>query len=249
VSFSSQIAVVVPCFNEAATIGTLVPEIKQFIPHVIVVDDGSNDDTARKAGLVGAEVIRSETSGGKGAALRLGWQRALDKGFRFALTMDGDGQHSPKNIPAFIEAGQADIPLVIGNRMPEQHKIPPLRRFVNRWMSKRLSRIAGRDLPDTQCGFRLIDLKVWSGLRLETTHFEIESEVLLAFVAGGYRVQFVPIEVIYRCEQSKIRPFRDSVRWFKWLRNVHRSNAPFGRQAKRDGTTVSTKSATLPEHG
>lgn len=185
------------------------------------MDDGSTDNTSEQARSAGAEVIRNETSSGKGAALSVGWRRALEQGYEFALTMDGDGQHAPGDIPQFLSCPPAH--LVIGNRMVEGHKIPRLRRFVNRWMSRKLSRIAGRELPDTQCGFRLVNLPSWAQLRIETTHFEIESEVLLAFIAAGHRVEFVPIEVIYKDERSKIRPVRDSIRWFKWFLGLSRA--------------------------
>jgi hypothetical protein len=84
-------------------------------------------------------------------------------------------------------------------------------------MSRRLSSIAGCPLADTQCGFRLMNLGVWEKLKIETRHFEIESELLLAFAAGSYKIEFVPIQVIYRDEASKIRPLADTWRWFRWL--------------------------------
>jgi hypothetical protein len=87
-------------------------------------------------------------------------------------------------------------------------------------MSERLSQIAGKNLPDTQCGFRLIDLDAWSQLDLQTTHFEIESELALSFAAAGHAIEFVPIEVIYKNERSKIHPVRDTVRWFRWWRKA-----------------------------
>src|SRR5690348_9139729 len=91
-------AVIIPCLNEAATIGSLVRAVRQSIPTVIVVDDGSTDSTASLAEEAGAEVIRQTQTSGKGAALNAGWRRALERGFQWALTMDGDGQHSPGDI-------------------------------------------------------------------------------------------------------------------------------------------------------
>ena len=131
--------------------------------------------------------------------------------------MDGDGQHAVGDIPAFLSAvadGKAD--LVVGNRMANSDRMPWLRRQVNQWMSRRLSRVAGLALPDSQCGFRLMKLSAWSTLSLQADHFEIESEVLLAFIARGYVVRFVPVQRIYGSERSKINPFRDTWRWFRW---------------------------------
>ena len=113
--------------------------------------------------------------------------------------------------------------MVVGNRMLRSSSMPWLRRQVNRWMSARLSRAAGLELPDSQCGFRLMRLDAWGKLTLLTTHFEVESEVLLRFVAAGEVVRFVPIEVIYRNEASRIRPVVDSVRWVRWFWGNSRS--------------------------
>ena len=102
--------------------------------------------------------------------------------------------------------------------------MPPLRRLVNRWMSRRLSALAGFALPDSQCGFRLVRLAALEKIQLTATQFEIESEQLLAFLAAGERVEFVPVQVIYRAEQSKIHPLRDTLRWFRWRRRWRESS-------------------------
>ncbi len=216
----AQCAVVIPCLNEAAAIETLIRRVREHLATVIVVDDGSTDATGQLAARAGAEVLRHAKPQGKGAALQSGLKRARERGFAWAMTLDGDGQHSPADIPAFLQhAGQTDAALVVGNRMGNAGQMPWLRRQVNRWMSRRLSRLAGRPLPDTQCGFRLLKLEPWSRLPIITSHFEIESEMLLGFIHAGQPVEFIPICVIYKAEQSKIHPWRDTVRWFRWLRN------------------------------
>jgi glycosyltransferase involved in cell wall biosynthesis len=225
---ADKIAVVIPCLNEARTIARLVSEVKKILPTVIVVDDGSIDGTEKLADDAGAEVLRHERTQGKGMALNIGLNRARAKGFIHALVMDGDGQHAPSDIPKFLET-MGKAPLIIGNRMANPERMPGLRRFVNRWMSRRLSQLAGQNLPDTQCGFRLIALEPWSRLNLQTTHFETESEMLLAFIASGHPLEFVPIEVIYKNERSKIHPLRDTVRWFKWYLKIRKS---FGAQTR-----------------
>ena len=215
----AQCAVVIPCLNEAAAIETLVRQVREQLPTVIVVDDGSTDATGEQAARAGAEVLRHDQPQGKGAALQDGLKRARERGFAWAMTLDGDGQHSPEDIPAFLQsATNTGAALVIGNRMADARRMPWLRRQVNRWMSRRLSRLAGQALPDTQCGFRLFKLDAWSQLPIATRHFEIESEMLLAFIGAGHVVEFIPIQVIYKTEQSKIHPWRDTVRWFRWLR-------------------------------
>jgi len=137
-----QCAAVIPCLNEQQSIQRLVTDVHRHLATVIVVDDGSTDETARLARQAGAEVVGHEKSLGKGAALQTGWRHALDRGFAWTLTLDGDGQHSPEDIPSFFAcAERSSISLVVGNRMGSAAAMPPLRRFVNRWMSQRLSRL------------------------------------------------------------------------------------------------------------
>ena len=213
-------AAVIPCFNEGAGIATLVSALRQQVSFVLVVDDGSTDETGSSARDAGAAVIRHERNGGKGAALRSGLSQLFRQGFEWAVTLDGDGQHTPEDLPALLRcAEQTGARLVIGNRMDNARAMPWLRRRVNRWMSRKLSQRAGRHLPDTQCGLRLIHLKTWAALALKTEHFEVESEMLMAFLAAGRRVEFVPIQVIRSRRGSRIQPVADSLRWLKWWRN------------------------------
>jgi glycosyltransferase involved in cell wall biosynthesis len=208
---------VIPCFNEATALGGLIEQVRCYLPRVIVVDDGSTDGTARLAAAAGAEVLRHARNRGKGAALTTGWRYALQCGFTWALCLDGDGQHAPADIPRLLDcAERTGAALVVGNRLHCPQAMPWLRRVVNRWMSRRLSRCAGVPLPDTQCGFRLMRLAAWAHLPIATQRFEIESEVLLAFVRAGHRVEFVPVQVIYKREHSKVRPVADALRWFRW---------------------------------
>lgn len=218
-------AAVIPCLNEALAVSDIVRGVRKYLPTVLVIDDGSKDDTAVLARKAGAEVLRHDCPRGKGAALRTGWSHLRAQGFEWALTMDGDGQHSPADIPAFLDcAARTGARLVVGNRMEKPLGMPWLRQMVNRWMSRRISKIAGLPLPDSQCGFRLMNLETWSQLPVTATAFEIESDVLLAFAASGASIQFVPIQVIYKTEQSKIHPLRDTIRWFCWWSRARRQN-------------------------
>jgi len=215
--WATQCAVVIPCLNEAATLEALIVEVRKLLPAVIVVDDCSTDGTAERTVKAGAEIIRRERRCGKGATLAAGWGRALELGFTWALSMDGDGQHAPSDIPGFLACAQkTGAQLVVGDRMTNPAGMPWVRRCVNRWMSDRISSLTGRTLPDTQCGFRLMRLDAWAQVHLQADHFEIESELLCKFIAAGYRVEFVPVRVIYCNEQSKIQPLRDTRRWFRW---------------------------------
>jgi glycosyltransferase involved in cell wall biosynthesis len=218
---------IIPCLNEAKTVGELVRAVRIFLPTVIVVDDGSTDGTAIEAAQAGAEVIRHSQNRGKGTALQAGFKRARSRGFSRALTLDGDGQHHPADIPALLErANESGAALVIGNRLAAAGAIPWLRRNVNRWMSGRISKLAGLPLADSQCGMRLVNLDAWSDLQLKTEHFEFESELLVEFIKAGHKVEFVPVQVIYNSGRTHIRPLVDSWRWFRWwFAQLHARNA------------------------
>jgi glycosyltransferase involved in cell wall biosynthesis len=213
----SKCAAVIPCYNEAAGISGLLAAVRQHVPAVVVVNDGSTDETARFAADAGATVLSHDHNRGKGAALKTGLSWALNQGYEWAVTLDGDGQHSPKELPRLFKCAQeTGALLVIGNRMREAKKMSWLRRHVNRCMSWQLSLIAGQRLPDTQCGLRLIHLPTWVRMAVETEGFEVESEILMAFLAAGQRVEFMPIQVIPSNRRSYIQPLADTLRWTKW---------------------------------
>jgi glycosyltransferase involved in cell wall biosynthesis len=225
IDWRAETVAVVPCLNEASSIASLLRQIREHLNTVCVVDDGSTDATGAVAREGGAFVIRHPAPQGKGLALRAGWKWAQERGFRWAFTLDGDGQHAPSEMPAFwTAAARTRAKLIVGNRMLEPRRMPWGRRFVNRWMSRRLSRLVGQQLPDSQCGYRLLDLEALRGLPLSAANFEIESDVLVSFARAGHRIEFVPIPVIYRQEKSKIRPLRDGLRWYRWWRRVRAQN-------------------------
>jgi glycosyltransferase involved in cell wall biosynthesis len=231
--------VVIPCLNEAAAIGALVRAAKKFVSCVIVVDDGSSDGTAEEAADAGARTIRHSEPQGKGAALNRAFAAASrDGGFQWALAMDGDGQHSAEDIPLFLgQARQSSARMIVGNRMQNASRMPWLRCGVNHWMSARLSRFCGLPLPDSQCGFRLVHLESWSRFQFSARNFEIESELLVRFAWAGLGVEFIPVQTLYAREQSKIRPVKDTVRWFRWW---HAIRAEL-KQSPREPIISSTK--------
>ena len=225
---------VIPCFNESATIAALAGAVRERLP-VVVVDDGSTDDTSVRAASAGAVVIRHERNLGKGAALRTGLSHALGKGFAWAVTMDGDGQHAPDDLPVLLRcAEESGAKLVVGDRMRQAEAMSWLRRNVNRWMSRKLSQRAGVALPDTQSGFRVIHLPAWAALKLRAQRFEIESEMLLAFVAADCPVAFVPVRVVEAGRRSHIRPVTDTLRWWKWWRGWN----DIPKEAKTSGAMI-----------
>jgi glycosyltransferase involved in cell wall biosynthesis len=226
---------VIPCLNEGATIGALVRDTRRWVERVVVVDDGSSDQTARAATEAGAVVERHESPRGKGAALATGWAVAAGLGAEWTLLLDGDGQHDPADAAGFFEAADAGARLVIGNRMPGAAAIPWLRRRTNRWMSRRISVLAGTETPDSQCGYRLVHVPALQRVALRCRRYEIESEMTVAFARAGLPISFVPIRVRYGGEQSRISPVLDTVRWFRWYLRARADGRLFHAGTRRRG--------------
>ena len=211
-------AIVIPAHNEAKTIGDLVKTIIELGHEVIVVDDGSIDDTAILAKTQGAKVLSTHQKSGKGNALRLAFSQALQQNYDAVITLDGDGQHSPKDIGHFLECHQkARADIVNGDRMHNPSGMPWLRRMTNRFMSWMISLVCHQQVSDTQCGFRLITTQVLKSIKLQCNDFEIETEILIKASKKGFRIASVPIQTIYRDEVSKIKPVRDTLRFIRYI--------------------------------
>jgi len=217
--------VLIPAYNEGERIAAVVRDVLEVCPNVIVVDDGSPDNTADVARDAGATVVLVQNPNqGKGAALNRGFEHARQQGYEFVVTIDGDGQHATDDIPAFIDAYAQGIPVVIGNRMSDTATMPFVRRLTNRFMSWLISRKMGQRVPDTQNGFRLYKTSVIPEMQTGSQRFAAESEILLELASNGVKVGAVPIKVIYRDEKSKINPIKDTYRFFKMLRDWEQRN-------------------------
>ncbi len=215
--------VLIPAYQEGSRIGAVVREVLPFCPRIVVVDDGSADDTAGAARAAGATVLVHAQNKGKGAALQTGFDYAREQGATFVLTMDGDGQHAPADIPGFLEAfARGDAPVLVGDRMEDPKAMPFVRRMTNRFMSWLLSRKMGQRVPDTQNGFRLYRTDVLPDMSGGDARFAAESEILLILTRRGVRIGSVPVRIIYGDERSKIRPVRDTLRFFRMLRAFDR---------------------------
>lgn len=165
-------------------------------------------------------VLPTGRNAGKGCALRAGWLRAQELGFPWVLMLDGDGQHAPEDIPLLLHGAEAaGATLVVGNRMADTGSMPWIRRWVNGWMSRRISQLVGKVVPDSQCGFRLARLDLLLSLPMLVNRFEVESAMLAAFFQDEQRVAFVPVKTIYHAGGSKIDPLADGWRWLCWRRD------------------------------
>jgi glycosyltransferase involved in cell wall biosynthesis len=217
-----NVCLLVPAYNEARTIGQVVSSACKIIDPVVVVDDGSQDDTAQIAQDSGAFVIKHQVNSGKGAALRTGFQYVLDHGHDAVITMDSDGQHDVDDIPAFLEAFHTEgdngkLGIIIGSRMQDISTMPTIRKFTNKLTSFISSLLAHQELRDSQSGFRLISSDVLRAVELETSGYEMESELLIKASKSGFRITSVRIKTIYGQEVSKINPVTDTYRFFRLL--------------------------------
>lgn len=214
----ADVLVVMPAHNEEKALPKVLERVAAIGFPVLVVDDGSRDRTANTARAAGAEVLSHATNRGKGAALRSGFAWALASGYRAVITMDADGQHDALELPLFVDAlNQGRFDVVVGDRTRDRRSMPPLRRATNRFMSWMLSALAGQRIPDTQCGFRALTRPVLEAVRMDTDHYEIESEMLLAASRAGFRIGAMPIHCIYGEEKSQINPLRDTWRFVRFL--------------------------------
>ena len=211
-----KICAVIPAFENHATIGRLVKETRRYIDHIVVVDDGSADNTARLAEDAGARVLRLQKNRGKGNALRIGFRYVRENGFDAVITLDADSQHDPEEIPKFIESFRRNNQqIVVGNRLHAKDRIPRIRYGPNKVGTYLFSWLIGRDIKDSQCGFRLYDRNVLETIHILNDGFEAEADILLRAGKRGYDIGFVPIEPIYfsaNQHKSTYRPIKDTFR-------------------------------------
>jgi len=231
-----SIAVVIPAYNEAATIADVVRRSCRQVGWAIVVDDGSDDATAAQLQDLSATVLRHERNQGKAASLWDGMQFALAHGAETVITLDADGQHCPEDIPRLLAASQRHpAALIIAARLKQRGQVPWLRRFANGMADFWISWAAGCPIKDTQSGFRLYPAAVLS--RLQVAHdrrhsFVFESEILIEAARKGYYPIAVPIAALYsrQARPSYYRPLRDTVRitWMVTWKLLSRGLYPLG---------------------
>jgi glycosyltransferase involved in cell wall biosynthesis len=216
------IVALIPGYNEGPRIAEVVRGASAHLP-VLVVDDGSADDTAHAARAAGARVIEQRPNQGKGAALRTGFRQALADGADAVLTLDADGQHDPTEIPAFLSAWAAEPrpDLVIGRR--NFRAMPPIRRISNVLGGRAFSWAVGRPIPDNQSGYRLVSRRIMEAT-LESAEggFEFEVEMITTCIRMGGTIAWVPIRTIYAGEPSHIRPLAHLRSFIRIVRKARR---------------------------
>ncbi len=190
--------IIIPAYNEELTIGSVVALARKY-GDVLVVDDGSSDRTSEIAQKAGAVLIRHDSNRGKGAALGTGFEYALSKNYDVVVTLDGDGQHNPDEIPLILEPivrGEAD--LVIGSRyLNGGRKKIPLYRRIGLWVLNKGTQVAAEVNVDSQSGFRAITRRALRTLNLNSTDYSIETDMVVKARDAGIRIAEVPINVRY----------------------------------------------------
>ncbi len=202
---SNEILCLIPAYNEAAHITAVVSQACQYLP-VLVVDDGSKDETALLAEQAGAQVLRQVPNQGKGAALVAGFKAALARGCAAVLTLDADGQHDPLEIPKFLaEFQRAPAGLIIGQR--DYSQMPLRRRLPNTLGKAFFSWAVGEEILDNQSGYRLIRRDLLEAMLANPEHgFEFEVAMIVECLKHKLGLGWVPIRTIYADEKSHIRP-------------------------------------------
>jgi glycosyltransferase involved in cell wall biosynthesis len=210
--------VIIPAYNEAKSIADTIKRVHTQNMDVLVIDDGSLDNSALIAEENGAIVLRNMRNKGKGASLIKGFNYCLSKGYDAVITMDGDGQHLPEEIPLFINSALgSSAGIFIGNRMTNKKNMPFVRILTNKLMSWFLSKITKQIIPDTQCGFRLIKKEVLEKINFVTSKYETESEILIKGSRLSFKIESIPINTIYIGGKSSINPVVDALRFIGFI--------------------------------
>ncbi|MGD9763668.1 MAG: glycosyltransferase family 2 protein [Candidatus Binatia bacterium] len=209
------VAVLIPALDCAPTIAGVVEAARAHVDRVLVVDDGSADDTATRATAAGAAVLRQKVNRGKGAALRAGMQWLAARGVTHVLTMDGDGQHLASEIPVLLAAAAAaPDAIMIGARQVGDQEVTALRLFGNRFANRWVEIACGARVADSQSGFRVYPAAATLAIGGRSERFAFETEVLIRAARAGLEIRSVPVAAYYPPADVRIshyRPWRDTV--------------------------------------
>ena len=202
-------AALIPAYQAADTVESVARGVLRHLSRVLVVDDGSTDETGERSRRAGAEVLRIEQNSGKGAAIRAGLERLLASGATHVAFLDADGQHDPDDLPALLAAAREGDDFVIGSRMAVPEATPAVRYRTNEIGSRILTRMTGHEVEDGQSGYRVISADLLRRLKLKSRGYLIETEILLKAAPFIRRFRHVPVSAIYG-GPSHYRPFRDT---------------------------------------
>lgn len=206
----TKICVLIPTYNNAGTLLQVIGSVKPYTSDILVVNDGSTDNTKRLlADVSGVTVLNFVQNQGKGKALREGFKRASKLGFTHAITLDSDGQHKASDLPAFIEKINAEPDsLFIGARNMNQENVPGASSFGHKFSNFWFKFETGINAPDTQSGYRAYPIHLFKGMTFLTTKYEFEIEVIVRSAWKNIPVKFIPINVYYPPQEERVSHFR-----------------------------------------
>ena len=212
--------VLIPAYNASSTISELIENTSEFVDKedIVVIDDGSEDQTHVTAQRAGAVALKHKMNKGKGEALKTGFRYALEKNYQALFTIDADLQHDPSSISDFLQKTNKDFSgIIIGTRDINLKKMPFPRWLTNNLTSAILSVLSGQTIRDSQSGYRLISTRVLKRTKLKGKKYDLESELLVKAGRSGFKIDSVPIKTIYRGGKSFINPFVDTGRFIKLM--------------------------------
>jgi glycosyltransferase involved in cell wall biosynthesis len=230
-----KIAILIPSYNEGKRIAGVIKKCCDFDQDIIVVNDGSTDNTSEILKEFESQnnkkitVINHPVNKGKGEALKTGFDFVVNNRYSGVITIDADDQHDVREINDFLnEVDENDPDMIVGSRFSNTKGMPFIRRFVNYFTSWIISNIAGKKIEDVQSGYRFIKADVLKSIKLETKNFDTEPEILLRAGWFNYNITNIPIKTIYHADECKshVNPVKDTVKFFKlvfisikWKRN------------------------------
>ena len=201
----------IPAYNEARYIGSVVLQTRQYVNEILVVDDGSSDNTARVAELAGATVIRHHENKGYGAAIQSILAEAKKRNPDVLVLLDADSQHNPNEIPALIKPISEGFDLIIGSREAQKDKTPTYRR-IGQKILLRSTRLASKtNISDSECGFRAFSKRAISELELKESGMAISAETIACAADKNLKITEVPISNIYTTDGSTLNPVKHGV--------------------------------------
>lgn len=213
-----KVCCIIPAYQESRAIDQVIRIAQKYCTHVVVVDDGSTDNTGKIAQDNGATVLRHPTNLGKGAALRTGFDYTVKKQYDIMITLDGDLQHNPHSIPRFLDKIKQGYDIIVGSRYQTQSEDMPFARKLSNLITTTVLRVFFKvPVTDSQSGYRAFKRRVLETIPVRDNGFAAETEILIDAQRAGFLISEVPIATSYGDEKSKIRPGRDISRWLVTL--------------------------------
>jgi glycosyltransferase involved in cell wall biosynthesis len=209
-----SVIAIIPAYNEDRNIKEIIEKSKNYVHKIIVVDDGSEDNTLQIAKSTGVLTIANKQNRGKAKALKQGFGKGLKENGSIFVILDGDGQHNPDKIPLFLEKIYEGFDLVIGARKFDKELMPRLRIMAN-WVSSYLvSFLCGIRIEDSQSGYRAIKRSLLENITFSSNRFQIDTEMIVKAAKCGFKIGFLPIKTIYHPEaKSKVHQIIDPLKF------------------------------------